>query len=88
MDWAQVAVWNHGLGASRCIESWTGRKSLYGPEATKRAIIGVNSIVSEWNYDTLTSIIAQLLTSRPFGDLSHGLHDKLPVADDIEKRLR
>ena len=37
---------------------------------TKRAIIDVNSIVSGWNYDILTLIVAKLLTSQPFGDLS------------------
>ena len=34
-------------------------KSQYGRDVTKRAIIGVISIVSGRNYDILTSIIAQ-----------------------------
>ena len=33
-------------------------------------MIDVNTIVSERNYDKLTSIIAQLLTSRPLDDSS------------------
>ena len=37
---------------------------------TRRAIIDVNSIVSGRNYNILTSIIAQVLPSRPLGDLS------------------
>ena len=41
---------------------------------TNRAIIQVNSIVSEWNYDILTSIIAQLLPSRPFPNLCLSFH--------------
>ena len=32
-------------------------------------IIDVNSIVSGWDYDILTSVVTKLLTSRPFGDL-------------------
>ena len=40
-------------------------------DVTKRAIIDVYSIVSWRNYDILTSIIAQLLTSRPFPDLCY-----------------
>ena len=40
-----------------------------GPDAIKRAIIDVNSIVSGQNYDILASIIAQLLTLRPFPEL-------------------
>ena len=35
------------------------------------AIIDVNSVVSGQNYDLYASIIAQLLTSRPFDDFSH-----------------
>ena len=48
-------------------------KSPNGRDVTKRAIIDVYSIVSGRNCDRpiLTSIIAKLLTSRPFGDLSH-----------------
>ena len=34
-----------------------------GRDVTKRAIIDVDSIISGRNYDILTSIIAQLLTS-------------------------
>ena len=34
------------------------------------AQMDVNSIVSGRNYDILTLVIAKLLTSRPFGDLS------------------
>ena len=45
-------------------------KSLNGGDVIKGAIIDVNSIVYVWNKDILTSIITQLLTSRPFGDLS------------------
>ena len=41
---------------------------------TKRAIIEVHSIVSERIFDILTSIIAQLLTSRPFPDLCRGIN--------------
>ena len=41
-------------------------------EVTKRAIIDVNSTVSGRYYDILTSIIAQLLTSRPFLDSCRG----------------
>ena len=44
-------------------------ESVNGCDVTERAIIGVNSIPSGWNYDILASIIAQLLTSRPFADL-------------------
>ena len=40
-----------------------------GRDVTKRAIVDINSIVSGWNYDILTSIITKLLTSRPFSDL-------------------
>ena len=42
-----------------------------GHDITKQAIIDVNSIVSGRNYDILTSIIAKLLTSQPFDDMSH-----------------
>ena len=42
-----------------------------GRDVTKRAIIDVNSVVSWWNYDILTSIIAKLLT---FGDLYIDTH--------------
>ena len=35
-------------------------------DVTNRAIIDVNFIVSERNCDILISIIAQLLTSRPY----------------------
>ena len=45
-------------------------KSPNGRNVITQAIIEVNCIVSGRNYDILTSIIAQLLTSRPFGDLS------------------
>ena len=44
-------------------------KSANGHDVTKQEIIDVNSIVSGRNCDILTSIIAQLLTSRPFPDL-------------------
>ena len=44
--------------------------AVHGHDVTKGAIIDVNSIVSGQNYDILTSIIAKLLMSRPFGDLS------------------
>ena len=37
-------------------------------DVTKQAITDVNSFVSRRNYDILTSIIAQLLTSRPSSD--------------------
>ena len=43
---------------------------MQGCDVTKRAIIDVNYVVSGRNYDIFTSIIAQLVTSRPFGDLS------------------
>ena len=42
----------------------SGFKSANGCHVTKRAIIDVNSIVSGRNYAILTSIIAQVLTSR------------------------
>ena len=42
----------------------------YGLDVTKRAIIDVNSIVSGRNYDIVTLIIAQLPTSRPFGEVT------------------
>ena len=45
--------------------------AVHGSDVTKGAIIDINSIVSGRNYDILTSIIAKLLMSRPFGDLSH-----------------
>ena len=45
-------------------------KSPNSRDVTKRAIIEVNSMVSGSNYDTLTSIIAKLLTSQPFGGLN------------------
>ena len=45
-------------------------KTPNGRDVTKRAIIDVNSIVAGRNYDILTSIIAKLLTSRPFSDLN------------------
>ena len=43
----------------------------HGRDVTKRAQIDVHSLVSGQNYDILTSIIAKLLMSQPFGDLSH-----------------
>ena len=46
-----------------------GHGSGQGMAGTKRVIIDVNPIVFRRNYDILTSIIAQLLTSRPFPDL-------------------
>ena len=57
------------------------RKGKWHPrlKSSKRAIIDVNSIVSGRNYDILTSIIAQLLTSRPFGDLSLIWHHFKPA---------
>ena len=50
-------------------------------DVTKLAIIDVtgNSLVSGWNYEILTSIIAELLTSRPFGNLSQAGHIKFLV---------
>ena len=39
-------------------------KSPTGRDVTKRAIIDLTSIISGRNYDILTSIIAQLLTSQ------------------------
>ena len=52
--------------------SYTCTQSLgpCGRDVTNRAIKDVDSIVSGRNCDKLTSIIAKLLTSRPFGDLS------------------
>ena len=44
-------------------------KSATGYDVTKQVITYVNCIVSGRNYDLLASIIAQLLTSRPFSDL-------------------
>ena len=58
------------------LHEWYNRlKSPNGRDVTKRAIIDGNSIVSGRNYDTLTSIIAQLLTSWPFGDLGLWVHN-------------
>ena len=46
-------------------------------DVPKRAIIDVNSIVSGRNYDILTSIIAQLVTSRQYPRLKpHGGFNK------------
>ena len=53
-------------------ETWPN--SVNGRDVPKRAIIDGNSIVSGWNYDILTSIIAQLLTSQPFPDLWQQLY--------------
>ena len=44
-------------------------KSANGRGETERAIIDVNSVVSGRNYAILTSIIAHLMTSRPFPGL-------------------
>ena len=44
----------------------TVTQSGNGRDVIKRAIIDVNSIVSGRNYDILTSIIAQMLTSLHF----------------------
>ena len=38
--------------------------SCVSRDVTNRAIIRVNSIVSGWNFDILSSIVDQLLTSR------------------------
>ena len=50
-------------------------------DVTSQALIDVNSIVSERNYGihVLTSIIAQLLTSRPVSGLSHVVHYPVPT---------
>ena len=48
--------------------------SANGCDVTKRATIDFDSIVSGRNYDILTSIIAQLLTSRTFPDLWQKVH--------------
>ena len=53
--------------------------SANGRDVTRRAIIDVNYIVSERNYEILTSIIAQLLTSRPFHDLCRNIPLPSPV---------
>ena len=45
-------------------------KSVNGRDV-KRAIIDVNSIVSGRNSDILTSIIAQMLMSKPISKLCH-----------------
>ena len=58
---------------------YLGLRSANGRDVTKRPITYVNSIVSGRNYDTLTSIIAQLLTSRPFPDLCRVVYPVLPV---------
>ena len=57
-----------------CVREWL--KSANGRDVTKRAIIDINSIVSGQNYinDILTSIIAQLLTSRPSPNLCRNSH--------------
>ena len=52
----------------RAVEEWW-IKSANGSDVSKRAIIDGNSVISGRNYVILTSIIAQLLTSRPFPDL-------------------
>ena len=44
--------------------------ALNGGDVTKQGIRDINSIVSGWNYDILTSIITTLLMSWPFGDWS------------------
>ena len=55
-------------------------KSPNGHDVTKRATgLHVNSIVSGRNYDILTSIIAQLLTSGSFGGLSPIVVDIGPI---------
>ena len=56
--------------------SGIGFKLPNGHNDNKRAIIDVNSIVSVRNY-VLTSIIARLLTSRPFDDMSLFFHQGL-----------
>ena len=56
----------------------TSLKSSNGHDVTKRAIIDVNSIIYGRNYDIYASIIAQLPTSQPFGDLSQKIH---PITD-------
>ena len=50
-------------------ESAVYSQSNWGDDS-KRVKIDVNSIVSGWNYDILTSIIAKLPISQPFGELS------------------
>ena len=52
------------LSETKIRVSKTGLRSANGSDVTKRAIIGVNSIVSGRNYDLLTSIIAQLLNKQ------------------------
>ena len=64
---SSISTYYWGWGNIRVkLEIWL--KSANARDVTKWAIIDVNSIVYGRTYDTLTSIIAQFLTSLPFPD--------------------
>ena len=58
---------------SSCFDYHNKAQVREWPCRQQRAIIDVNSIVSGGNYDLLTLIIAQLLTSWPLLDLCHNI---------------